>query len=397
MKQPIHVCILTTGHATDDMRVYYKVAHSFAAAGMRLSWVGPDSTLYGQTPREPEIPLARHLFIPGTGRWGRLLRFRKACRTARAVRGVDVYYCPDPDSAYVALRLARRTRAKVILDLHENYQLPRTVGGPGTGLGRTITGRPIQLGIAFISRRCDLVMGVSDYVLAPYRRSIREGLVVRNCAPKWLFEKGATRRPRNEGPFTLMHGTGALARGTVVMLQALALAKSHTRELRAIVFNAFTERADGFGEEAFRQRVDALGIAKQVDLREPVSLRAIPGVLQSCHAGLIGYGRSIGEGSLPNRLFEYMAAGLAVIAPSYSVEIKATIEAEGCGLLVDFEDPAQVAQAMVELSEDAEKCRAMGARGREAFERSYNWETEIQPLLDRIEQWSSTRSLRSHG
>jgi glycosyltransferase involved in cell wall biosynthesis len=101
---------------------------------------------------------------------------------------------------------------------------------------------------------------------------------------------------------------------------------------------------------------------------------------------LIAYGRELGAGSLPNRLFEYMASGLAVIAPQYAREIADIVESEQCGILVDFEDPEDVARAISFLSENRDQCRAMGARGRRAFESRFNWEDEVEPFLDKILQ-----------
>lgn len=387
MPASIHVCILTTAHATDDMRVYYKMAHSFMASGMQVSWVGPETTLYAQEQEEPEFPLDRHLYPRRPGRLGRLFRFMSAYRTARQIKGIDVYYCPDPDSAFVGWWLARRLGGRVVFDLHENYQVPHTIQPSGSLWGAGIIGRIIQSVIAFICRRMNIVVGVSKSVIAPFLPSIKNSLVIRNCAPKRLFSGSSPSRDHADGAFTLMHGTGALGRGTDVVLDATATAFPRVRNLRVIVFNSFTEHADGYGEEAFRHSVDRLGIEDQIDLREPVPLRSIPPILQVCDGGLIGYGRELGVGSLPNRLFEYMASGLAVIAPSYAVEIKSIVEQEQCGLLVDFEDPDDVARAIVFLGEHADQCRAMGDRGRIAFERKYNWEEEVRPLLDQIHHW----------
>jgi glycosyltransferase involved in cell wall biosynthesis len=383
---PINVCILTTAHATDDMRVFYKMAHSFASSGMRVSWVGPDITLYGQMPDDPAVPMARFLYTRSPGRFGRLTGLRKAYRAARAIGDVDVYYCPDPDSAFVGCWLAARSGGRVIFDLHENYHVPHTVQRRGTGAGRRLFGKLIQLGISWIGRRVDTVVGVSESVLAPFRNDIKNALVVRNCAPKRLFPASSSRRKPVDGPFTFMHGTGALGRGTDVVLDAVAIARKRMDGMRVIVFNSFTAHADGYGEQAFRQRVDELGIGDQIDLREPVPLGTIPAVLQTCDCGLIAYGRKLGVGSLPNRLFEYMASGLPVIAPRYAAEIRDILEKEQCGLLVDFENPDEVAEAMVFLGANVDQCRTMGERAREAFESRHNWDDEVQPLLDRIHQ-----------
>lgn len=70
--------------------------------------------------------------------------------------------------------------------------------------------------------------------------------------------------------------------------------------------------------------------------------------------------------------------------PIYSTEIKKIIEIEKCGLLVDFEDPSSVANAIVKLWQDPELCKQMGRRAREAFIARHNWDTEVRPLLEKI-------------
>jgi glycosyltransferase involved in cell wall biosynthesis len=374
------------------MRVYYKMAYSFAAAGMRVSWVGPEITLYGQIPDELEIPITRYLFPCKPGGLGRLIRFFSTYRLAQDVDDVDVFYCPDPDSAYVGWWLARNRGGRVILDLHENFQVPHTVQPKGTGPRWRSFSWLIRRGITFICRRVDMVMGVSDSVLSPYHHSIRDALVVRNCAPKWLFTESVEADKPVTDSFTLMHGTGALARGTDVVLKAVAGAKRKVDGLRLIVFNAFTEHADGYGERAFREQIDQLDVVEQIDLREPIPFRSVLSILQSCDVGLIGYGRRLGVRSLPNRLFEYMATGLAVLAPSYAEEIKEIVESERCGLLVDFEDIEAVADAIVFLYEHPDQRLSMADRGRRAFLERYNWEAEIQPLVDRIQAWFTQHS-----
>ena len=110
--------------------------------------------------------------------------------------------------------------------------------------------------------------------------------------------------------------------------------------------------------------------------------------MTECDAGLIAYGRTAGSNSLPNRLFEYMAAGLPVIGPSYAKEIAAILEKERCGLTVDMENPEALAEAIVFLKMNPRDARAMGERARESFFQRHNWEDEIRPLIRRIRDWA---------
>jgi glycosyltransferase involved in cell wall biosynthesis len=319
---------------------------------------------------------------------GRLMSHRVARRLASKLQDVDVYYCPDPDSAAIGTRLAKKQGARVIFDIHENYHLSRAMTHWGRGLHMQIFNHLVKLGITAICRRCDLVVGVNRHVLKPYLNAVRNLLVIRSCAPNWFGDIGVADvcGPCRKS-FTLMHGKGASGRGTEIVLDAIRLAKPQIDGLRLIVFNIFTDQVDHYGERAFRQHLQKLGITECVDLLDPVSLRSMPPILQSCDAGLIGYGRGLGVGSLPNRLFEYMAVGLPIIAPSYSLEIAEIVGKERSGLLVDFENPQAIADAIINLHDHPIECKEMGQRGRTSFKERHNWEVEVAPLLENVYQW----------
>jgi len=184
-----------------------------------------------------------------------------------------------------------------------------------------------------------------------------------------------------------MHGRANLSQGTQIVLEALKLAKVQVPALKCIMFNSFIEGIDANNANEFKKTVSALGVTEIVDLRKGVPMQAMPAILQGCDAGLIAYGRKLGADSLPNRLFAYMAVGMPVIAPVYSPEINRIPQTEKCGIAVDFENPASVAEAIIHLSQEAQECREMGQRAREAFLKRHNWEVEVQPVIEQIRSW----------
>lgn len=384
-----HICILTTAHPVDDVRVYEKFCCSFLAAGWRVTWVGPDRDFFGRRPRST-ADLRLDLFPAPRGRLSRLLAHRPARRAAGQLADIDVYYTPEPDAAAVALRLASRNGAKVIFDVHEVFHGPildRWLGGERWPTVRELLRRRI----AGICAHCDLVLGVNDEVIRPYASSHPARRVVRSCAPvRFAASRPADVCGEGRGHFTLMHGKTSLGRGSLPVLEAVHVARRDIPNLRVIMFGSGAAAATP-DDEAVVQRIRDLSIEPFVELRPAVTNEDMPAVLQECDVGLIAYGRRLGLESLPNRLFEYMAAGLPVLAPAYSGAIAAIVNAEKCGRLADYEAPAAVAQLLVDLHRHPDEARRMGQRGREAFLQRHNWETEVQFVLERIRTWHQVR------
>jgi glycosyltransferase involved in cell wall biosynthesis len=85
--------------------------------------------------------------------------------------------------------------------------------------------------------------------------------------------------------------------------------------------------------------------------------------------------------SLPNKLFQYMAAGVPVVASDFP-QVREIVEGAGCGLVVDTRHPAEIAGAIDRILADPEAARAMGERGRRAVEERFNWSTAARALID---------------
>jgi glycosyltransferase involved in cell wall biosynthesis len=86
------------------------------------------------------------------------------------------------------------------------------------------------------------------------------------------------------------------------------------------------------------------------------------------------------ERGTPQKLFEYMTAGLPVVASDLSF-IGEVVRRTNCGLLVPPGDPDALAAAIERLLKDPIRAREMGECGRRAVAEQYSWSTQSERLL----------------
>lgn len=83
----------------------------------------------------------------------------------------------------------------------------------------------------------------------------------------------------------------------------------------------------------------------------------------------------------PVKMFEYMAAGLPVIASNFPFW-KKIVEDTKCGICVNPQDAQEVRAACEKLLSDPKAAQEMGKNGRQAVLACYSWESEEKKLMD---------------
>jgi len=89
--------------------------------------------------------------------------------------------------------------------------------------------------------------------------------------------------------------------------------------------------------------------------------------------------------SQPNKMFEYMSAGLPLLASNFPLWRQIVEEAQ-CGLCVDPASPQEIAHAINSLLSNEALCRDKGKAGRRAVQSKFNWEIESKKLLNMYEE-----------
>jgi len=366
MGQQPKIVHLTSVHTAFDVRVFHKECKSLARSGKHVVLVVPH-------PRDEVVDSVEVKGIRISG--GRLVRMTRTVwslyREALRQNG-DVYHFHDPELIPLGLLLAARGKT-VVYDLHED--------APADILHKDYIPRPLRQPLTWSVRKlenaaCRRFSGLiaATPTIAKRFHSINPNTVVVHNFPMLDEIASTVDLPWNERPPAIAYiGSISERRGIREILQALALLPSASPTQMML--------AGPFSPEELRTELMRLPGWARVKYLRVLDRPSVADLLSRVRLGLLVLQPEPNFlNAMPIKLFEYMAAGIPVIASDFPLWRQIIGEA-GCGLLVDPRDPQAIARAMEYLlSHDAE-AEAMGRRGRQAARELYNWNSEERVLL----------------
>jgi len=295
-------------------------------------------------------------------------------------REVDAIHCHDFDTLPLGWALAALKRCRLVYDAHESY-----ADMLGANVAPWIK-RAVACVERLLCRRADAVLTVGSLLADELaRRGARHTWVVGNWKRLDAFaiapELAASRRHElglngSAGTRLLVLYIGWLNadRGIEPLLGAVAATEGA----------ALLVGGDGPSAPAVREAAERCDRIRYLGFVEP---GAIP--LYTAMADVVYYGLDAGNAnarySAPNKLFEALAAGRAVVCNDIG-EIGRIVREEGCGLAVEALSRDTLADALGELSRP-ERLADCQARAREAGRERYNWaqaERQLLALYDAI-------------
>jgi glycosyltransferase involved in cell wall biosynthesis len=258
------------------------------------------------------------------------------------VRGVvavrpDVVHAHDAAMLLPGLVGARLTHAGLVYDSHElATSVPYRERTWAWFVGAIES---------LVVRRCAAVITVSDGIasrLSDRYRLTRRPTVVRNVSALDLNGHGGLRRTlgiQPDVPLVLHQGAPAPGRGCEVLVEAVT-------RLDGVHLAFLGDPEPGYGETLLEQ-IRASGVADRVALLPSVSLDQLLAQTGEADVGVTLLQDTCENHrlALPNKLFEYIRAGVPVVASALP-ETERLISSYGVGWCATPDDPNAVAVAL---------------------------------------------------
>jgi glycosyltransferase involved in cell wall biosynthesis len=313
--------------------------------------------------------------------------------TARESRA-QMILVRDLPLAPTAVWVGRVLRIPVVLDMAENYPAMMR------GLWETGVRRPTDVLVrnpAIVAAVERWVLARVDHVLVVVEESrdrlralgVSEDRITVVCNTPLLsrLDELPPKVHANGADLELIYlGLLEAPRGIGVLIDALS------RVRRAGVRARLTVLGDGRERRSFEERARTLGLDPDVvrflgRVPYPEAVR----LLQTADVGVVPHvANESWNTTVPNKLFDYMAGGLAVLTSSAKPAARVIRESRAGVVFTDV-DVADCVAAIQKLA-DPEVRAQMGARGRRAVAERFNWELDADRMLSAIGRISLGRN-----
>lgn len=363
------ICILTSVHPVFSTRIFHKQAKTLTRSGY-------DVTIIAQSTKNKTVDGIKIIALPSPkNRIERIFFLTKKIYKLALQQKANIYHFHDPELLPWAVKLKKKTGAKIIYDIHENI--------PGQILTKPWLPKFSKKLIAYLykEREKKKLLYIDWLILAEdsYKelyKNYTNTTVIRNYP---LIFKNLIKKQgiKFESPRLVYAGAINRKRGLLEMIESVKILKPRFSHIQLKIAGAIRKEL----KSKMNNLIDAYQLKNNIIFLGRIPYTEVPYLLSQSNTGLsILYPVANYIESLPTKLLEYMAAGLPVIASDFPL-YKKFVEKNKCGLTVDPFIPIKIAKAIEYLIKHPKKAQKMGENGRKAILENYNWKNESKKLL----------------
>ncbi len=370
----MNIAMITTVHPPLDGRIFYKECCSLRKHGHVVTLIAQRTTDVARQVREANVE-----FMPldlTTRRIGRFANWFRVCKMLwKRRRAFQVWHFHDPELLLVltAFHMVTRSNVALVYDLHEHT--------PSIILAREWISPRFRRAISSVfqrleqlaMRRCHLVVAATETIAAYAEKSGAQTVCVKNYPLEPAVHSKQRQRKRADDNLVHLIYAGGLTetRGIREIIEAVGRLKNDTAHLTLL---------GEFSPEKFREEIMA-NLPNSVTVLDRVPFLDVEAFLDTADIGLVCLHPTPNHiEALPVKLFEYMRAGLPVIASNFP-KWESIIREADCGIVINPCDVGAISDAISYLINNPHLRHALGENGRKACSDFYSWKSEESILV----------------
>lgn len=364
----LKICYVTSMHDWNDDRIFERAAAGLASLGHEVYFVAPaDKDFIDSGVHIKSIPkrsrIGKHIFGP-----------RDAYNRMKTIEA-DIYHFHNPNMMWLMKKWAKKGY-RVFVDIHENYEA-RVEKLP---IPKIFKSKAINLYRKIENNFCSFYSGVTVVTESMKNKIAPSGtpiLVVDNVPYISRLKQIQLSKSKHKQPTIITSGSHSSARNCMKAVEALPYIVEKIPEVQMLFVGRF--QAATF-EQELHERAKELGVAKHLKTEGMLPWLENFERISKAHIGCVFYEDNLNNRfTLPNRLYEYMYCGLAVIGEDFP-EVKGKLEKSMSGVAVNSSDPLSIANGVISILMNQEHLNTFGKNAKLAVEELFNFENALVEL-----------------
>lgn len=304
----------------------------------------------------------------------RIFSSAEAFLKARKINA-DIYHFHDPD-LIPWMFLLKLTGKKVVYDVHENYESRFNKSYFPLFL-RKFMAKSYRKIENFFARRYAGISVVTESMKNLFLPYENPAAIIGNVVYIDRL-KSLNIFPLKQSNYIIYtSGTNSSSRNCLQTIEALPFILQE-------VSNVVMKFAGRYYPEGYKnqmqEKAEILGVGKYVILEDMIPWEENFLRTATAHIGCVFYEDNLNNRvTLPNRLFEYMYCGVAVLGEDFP-EVRKVLVSSNSGLCVNSSNPKDIAEKAIFILKDPMLMEKMGENGRKAVLNKYNFENALKEL-----------------